>query len=85
MTSRRSGDRDDRLDGALGRLPSMAPDAARLERVRARCHARLARRAAGERRRRLVWKQAVAPALVGGFCVLYFALVLYDAFGRLRT
>jgi hypothetical protein len=27
MTSRRSDNRDDRLDGVLGRLPSMAPDA----------------------------------------------------------
>jgi hypothetical protein len=72
---------DDRLDHALGKLPSMAPDAARLERVRARCHARLATRVTRERRRRLVWKQVVGPALVGGFCVVYFALVLYDAFG----
>ena len=81
MTFRRSADRDDRLDDVLGRLPSIAPDAARLERVRARCHTRLASRVARERRRRLVWKQVVAPALVGGFCVVYFALVLYDAFG----
>lgn len=82
MTSRTSDDdRLDRLDRALGRLPSMAPDAARIERVRVRCHARLASRVARDRTRRLVWKQFVAPALVGGFCVVYFALVLYDAFG----
>jgi hypothetical protein len=82
MTFRHSGHPDDRLDGVLGRLPSMAPDAARSDRVRARCHARLAGRVVRERRRRLVWKQVVAPALVGSFCVVYFALVLYDAFGR---
>ena len=78
MTSRTSD--DDRLDRALGRLPSMAPDAARSERVRARCHSRLANRITRERKRRLLWKQVVAPALVGSFCVVYFALVLYDAF-----
>ena len=85
MTVRPADDRNDRLDDrlgdVLGRLSSMAPDAVRTDRVRARCHARLAGRAARERRRRLVWKQVVAPALVGGFCVVYFALVLYDAFG----
>ncbi len=78
MTSRTSADR---LDRVLGDLPSMAPDAARADRVRTRCHARLASRVNRERRRRLVWKQVVAPALVGSFCVLYFALVIYDAFG----
>ena len=79
MTSRMSD--DDRLDRVLGQLPSMTPDAARIERVRARCHSRLAGRVTRERRRRLIWKQAVGPALVGGFCVVYFALVIYDAFG----
>ena len=78
MTSRFSD--DDRLDCVLGQLPSMAPDAARRERVRARCHSRLASRITHERRRRLIWKQVVAPALVGSFCVVYFALVLYDVF-----
>ena len=79
MISRTSD--DDRLDRALGQLPSMTPDAARTERVRARCHIRLAGRITRERRRRLVWKQVVAPALVGGFCVVYFALMLVSAFG----
>jgi hypothetical protein len=81
VTFRHSADHDDRLDDVLSHLPSMTPDAARGERVRARCHARLAGRLASQRRRRLVWKQVVAPALVGSFCVVYFALVLYDAFG----
>jgi hypothetical protein len=81
MTFRRSENSDDGLDGVLSGLPSMAPDPARTERVRARCHARLAGRLARDRRRRLVWKQVVAPALVGSFCVVYFALMLFNAFG----
>ena len=79
MTSRTSD--DDRLDRVLSQLPSMAPDAARSERVRARCHSQLASRITRERRRRLIWKQVVGPALVGGFCVVYFALMLVSAFG----
>jgi hypothetical protein len=59
----------------------MAPDATRVDRTRARCHARLASRAARARTRRLVWKQVVGPALVGSFCVVYFALMLFNAFG----
>lgn len=81
MTPRAPGDR---LDRALGELPSMTPDAARADRLRARCHARLTSRVNRERRRRLVWKQVVAPALVGGFCLVYFTLVLYDAFPTFR-
>jgi hypothetical protein len=72
---------DDRLDARLGGLSSMAPDSTRADRVRARCQARLANRVSRTRTRRLIWKRVVAPALVGGFCAVYFAVMLYDVFG----
>jgi hypothetical protein len=65
----------------LARLPVAAPDAARSERVRARCAAALTRRhpspvpvapAAGVRP--LAWL-----TLVGGLCVVYLAVVIGDA------
>jgi hypothetical protein len=71
---------DRRLETMLAGLPAATPDAARADRTRARGQARLAGQANRERRRRFVWKQVVAPALVGGFCVVYLAFVLYDAF-----
>jgi hypothetical protein len=65
----------------LDRLMTLAPDPGRAERVRARC-----RRQLGKSRRParapvvigLAW-QVLAPLAVGGFCVLYAALVAATA------
>jgi len=73
---------DDRLDDLdmLSRLPAMAPDASHAERVRARCHARLSQRVARAHMRRRLWRRVLAPALVGGFCLVYLVSVIYQAF-----
>ena len=66
----------------LSRLPAAAPDASRSERVRARCHAVLARRRRREARSRVGAPLALRPietALVGGFCVCYVAAVILEA------
>jgi hypothetical protein len=65
----------------LARLPVETPDAARSERVRARCGAALTRRQAVPKR--------IAPSngirslvgltLVGGLCVVYLTVVIGDA------
>ena len=64
---------------ALKGLMSLAPDPDRAERVRVRCRTQL------ERSRRRAARTAVitgfawhvlAPALVGGFCVLYVVLLV---------
>jgi hypothetical protein len=63
---------------------TFVPDAARSARVRSRCHALLdARRrsiALAQARTR-VWKRVLRPALVGGFCIFYFGVLLWDVFG----
>ena len=69
---------------AFPQLRPAAPDAARADRVRARCHSLLAaRRASVERARRRadLWKRVLAPALVGGFCIIYICAVIVDALG----
>ena len=71
---------DRRLDERLAGLVAATSDSARIERVRARCHAVLVKRVIRAERRRRVWHHVVAPALVGSFCVVYFALMLYGAF-----
>ena len=76
MTSRDSHDTSAESLKALMRL---APDPDRAERVRMRCRRQL------ERRRRRASRAAavtgfawhvLAPAFVGGFCVLYVALLV---------
>lgn len=69
---------------AFPRLRPAAPDAGRADRVRARCHGLLAaRRVAIERahRRAVLWKRVLAPALVGGFCIIYICEVIVSALG----
>lgn len=75
---------DDRLDDLdmLSRLPAMAPDASRAERVRVRCHVRLSQKVARAHTRRRLWRRVLTPALVGGFCLVYLALVISAAFGH---
>jgi hypothetical protein len=58
------------LDGLL----RLAPDPDRAERVRARCRARLGRNRQRSARLAVMTGRAwrlLAPAIVGGFCVLY--------------
>jgi hypothetical protein len=80
----------DASDDGVQRLLTLVPDASRAERTRRRCHAELARRRrraastaaiAGSSfaLRAMVDKYAwrvVAPAVVGGVCVLYAAALL---------
>jgi len=66
----------------LARLPAAAPDALRSERVRARCHAVLARRQPREARSGNgvgLARRVIEPALVGGFCLCYVSAVILDA------
>ncbi len=63
----------DPLLDALGRLPRVAPDAIRDERVRARCHAALARQHARKAPRQPATMRIWEPAAVLGLCVLYLA------------
>jgi len=74
-----SDDSHDASAEALKGLRPLAPDPARAERVRVRCRTQL------ERSRRRAARTAVitgfawhvlAPALVGGFCVLYVVLLV---------
>jgi hypothetical protein len=71
---------DEASADSLKRLMSLTPDADRSERVRVRCRMQLERN--GRRRTRTaVTKEftarVLAPALVGGFCLLYtVALVI---------
>jgi hypothetical protein len=77
---------DDPMMRNLGRLRPLVPDPSHAERVRARCHAQL-----GQKRRR--WERSarlaesargvLAPAVLGGVCVLYVAALVGTAF-RLR-
>jgi hypothetical protein len=70
----------------LGALVRLAPDAARADRVRARCRAQLVRqqrRTARKAAMHAVTWRAAGPLLVGGFCVLY-AVVLVATTLRLQ-
>jgi hypothetical protein len=60
---------------------TVSPDPARAERVRSRCQAELTRRrhrAERTARRRILTRRVLAPAFVGGFCLLYLSAVVYD-------
>ena len=64
---------------SLKRLMPLTPDADRSERVRVRCHMQLKRN--GRRRTRTAATQGftarvLAPAVVGGFCLLYAAALV---------
>ena len=60
-------------------LPRLAPDAARADRLRARCHDRLARQR--HRQQPAPSKQARRwePAIVGGLCLVYVSAVVITA------
>jgi hypothetical protein len=79
MTLKEAG--DPILDG-LGRLPPVAPDAARSERVRRRCRTVLARRRSSDvvdAPPTAFAGRAVELALVTGFCLTYLAVVIRHA------
>jgi lipopolysaccharide export LptBFGC system permease protein LptF len=70
----------DHLDRHLAALPASAADETRDARVRVRCHAILAARrtsASRAQHRAQLWKQIVAPILVGAFCTLYFSALVW--------
>lgn len=71
---------DDEILRELRRLRVAAPDVARIERVRARCHAAmLVRRERTERRRRhrRMALCVLEPALVGGLSAGYLLAILF--------
>jgi hypothetical protein len=72
---------DDQLLRDMHGLPVLASDESRRERVRARCHAAIARRRLQVERRagRARFRARVLePALVGGFCLTYLVGVFYN-------
>lgn len=69
---------DDPILGAVKRVPVLAPDEVRADKVRARCRAVLARRARQARREpgpRSI-PLLLAQAVIGGVCVVYLSAVL---------
>ena len=75
--------RDDALERRLEQLPRMTPDGNRAERVKARCRAQFERR----HRRQAHLESAIeftsrvlAPAAVGGVCLIWVAFLLAFAF-----
>jgi hypothetical protein len=75
---------DDELLRELRRLSVATPDAARAERVRARCHAAmLERREQTERRRRgqRMAVRALEPAVVGSLSAGYLLAILFVLLG----
>ena len=71
---------DEKLLRSLGCLRVVEPDAARLQRVRARCHATLLRRrqqAERSRRRARFSARVLEPALVGGLSASYLLAMLF--------
>ena len=74
-----SSDSHDGSAERLKRLMSLAPDADRAERVRARCRTQLARNGRRAARTAAVagfaWR-VLAPVVVGAFCVLYAAALV---------
>lgn len=62
---------DEALLRQVGRLTVLTSDAQRSGRLRARCRARLARRAPQPSGR-------FGPAVLAGFCLLYLSAVVHD-------
>lgn len=64
------------IDDVLAELPRSNPDAARSERVRARCHRKLARpRTLPAIARSAKAGRAVESGVVGGFCAVYLTVL----------
>ena len=61
---------------SVSRLQTLTPDEGRAERLRARCRARLRRRAPEKARR-------FGPALIAGLCIVYLSAIVHDVL-RLR-
>jgi hypothetical protein len=75
----RSDDGHDPMLRMLARLPTALPDAARADRLRARCRTAIARR----RKEQTAppprgAASLLGPVLVGGFCLVYLAAVIHD-------
>ena len=63
----------------LERLQSLAPDSKRTERVRVRCRIQLGRNRQRTPHSAVITgfaRRVLAPVVVGGFCVLYFAALM---------
>jgi hypothetical protein len=56
---------------SVSRLPVLMPNKQRSELMRARCHAKLARRTPAKSER-------FGPAAVAGFCVVYLSALVHD-------
>ena len=75
--------RDEAIERRLERLPRLAPDANRAARVKARCRAQVERRLQRQARREAVVDFTVhvlAPAAVGGVCVVWVATLIVYAY-----
>jgi hypothetical protein len=74
-------DPDDPLLRNLRRVPMLSPDEARVERIRARCHAAIARQRVqldrSARRAKFI-ARVLEPALVGGLGLIYLSAVIRD-------
>ena len=70
-------DPDDGVLRMLSRLPAAAPDVARAERTRQRCHV-AARRQERSAQRRREFRRVLEPVIVGGFSAIYLAVVAMD-------
>lgn len=70
-------DQDDGVLRMLSRLPAAAPDVARADRTRQRCHA-ATRRLERSAQRRREFMRVFEPVIVGGFSAIYLAAVAMD-------
>jgi len=60
-------------------LPLLSPDPARADRLRARCHDRLARHRRAEAESARPQHAGLERAIVGGLCVIYMSAVMLIA------
>ena len=70
----------ERALNGLRTLPAIAPDLARSEDVRARCHARLARKRSSDAKVKRSAAFMLEQALFGALGVFYFSALVIDAF-----
>ena len=74
---------DDALERRLKQLPALTPDPNRAKRVQARCRAQFERRQRRQARRDAVVEfasQVLAPAAIGGVCVVWVASLMVFAY-----
>jgi hypothetical protein len=60
-------------------LPLLTPDPARTDRLRARCHDRLALQRRAKSEPALPKRALLEPAITSGLCVIYFSTVVITA------